>query len=161
MKSDKNISDSSFARVICSAKIARLILIGISAAWLVGCGTYTPATATVPLEHPVRLTGREAAVEAAMRAAAKHQELTIVGPPRMSDAQTTFMLLGVGGETGAATLTKVEGAGLAAGECAIVVTARLESDPNGERAGRLVADFRDRWEQLRRTGFAPLPSGWQ
>jgi len=99
------------------------------------------------------------AMDAAMRAAANHQELTVVGAPRSEGDQTTFMLLGAAEETGVAVVTKVGGGSGVEGE--VVVTAELSQDSSGVRAGRLVADFRQRWEQLRRTGFAPLPTGWQ
>ena len=162
MQSDNNVTGSSECRVCSWASFALAsMMIGLLAIGLVGCATYVPAEATVPLSHPIRLTGRQEAIEAAMRLAATHQELTVVGSPRVSDGQTTFMLKAVDGGVGSATLIPTQFEGVAAGECAVVVTANLQNDPSGVRAGRLVADFRDRWEELRSTGFAPRPRGWQ
>jgi hypothetical protein len=70
------------------------------------------------------------------------------------------MLLGTGDRTGTAVVTKVAPSSVY-GESEVVVTATLKDDAGGVIAGRLAADFRQRWEQLRRTGFAPLPTGWQ
>lgn len=149
-----------FAYSLSSGHAAKFALcVVLVACVLTSCAPYTPATATVPAELPLRLTGRMDAMDAAMRAAAKHQELTVVGAPRSEGEQTTFMLLGAAEETGVAVVTKVGGGSGVEGE--VVVTAELSQDSSGVRAGRLVADFRQRWEQLRRTGFAPLPTGWQ
>lgn len=158
MKSDKNYGLPFIHKIGHPAKIA---LAAAMTACLLGCAAYVPAQATSPVDHPVRLIGREDAIEAAMRAAARHQELTVVGSPRTDAGQTTFMLTGVDGSVGSATLTRLQATEVVSGECAVIVTARIENDSSGVRAGRLVADFHQRWDELRRTGFAPLPRGWQ
>lgn len=157
--SDNKYDFDSLKRVDHCAKFA-LVAIVTALASAGGCSAYMPATATQPVKLPWRGSGRLDAMEAAMRAAAKHQELTVLGPPRIEGEQTTFMLMGTGGESGVVVVTRV-GAATSGGEGDVVVTADVKPDPSQTRAGRLVADFLMRWEQLRATGFAPLPSGWQ
>lgn len=161
--SDNNMILKVPARARPGAKFA-LVAVWVGGAWgmtgLWGCTAYTPASATVPATLPMRITGREDAMMAAMRAAVKHQELTVVGAPQVEANQTTFMLLGTGDVTGVVVVTKVA-ASAVTGESDVVVTASIGRDADGTRAGRLAADFRQRWEQLRGSGFAPLPPGWQ
>lgn len=157
--SDNNVDFEDSGAPLLSAKFALVVGLVLGTG-LAGCAAYTPATATAPVTLPLRLTGRDDAMVAAMLAAAKHQELTVVGAPRVEGNQTTFMLLGTGDRTGVAVVTKVS-ASAATGESDVVLTANVKDDDGGVIAGRLAADFRQRWEQLRRTGFAPLPTGWQ
>jgi hypothetical protein len=165
MQSDNNKLLDIFSTSCPAAKIARgVMLAGLLACGVGGpggCAAYTPAGATVPIDQPARLVGREDAIEAAMRAAARHQELTVVGRPVVTGDEMKFAILGSGEEHGTAVVTRVRDVAVAAGECCVMVTAQISMDADGARAGRLVADFRQRWEQLRQTGFAPLPLGWQ
>jgi hypothetical protein len=165
MQSDNNKVLDIFSSSSTAAKFAReVMLAGVVAcgvAGIGGCAAYTPAQATVAIDHPVRLVGREDAIEAAMRAAARHQELTVVGSPVVTGDEMKFVILGSGEEHGTAVVTRVRDVAAVAGECCVMLTAQISGDADGARAGRLVADFRQRWEQLRRTGFAPLPVGWQ